>query len=172
MCARCVVRSRASRACRALVLLRCCAQWPVVARRRCEHGRWRMLTRMPPCPSLMPLTRPCLTVSCTARRERLRPCPRLSRRNLAAAPGWPDGGVGPARKAPSNSGRPGAEGPVWISGGGEVCGQDAESGVAESGRVGRMGSGGCAGVGEGAGSLTEWLDRPSHTTIGYIHDGA
>ena len=30
-----------------------------------------------------------------------------------------------------------------------------------------MGSGGCAGVGEGAGSLTEWLDRPSHTTIGY-----
>ena len=67
---------------------------------------------------------------------------------------------------------PGAEGPVWISGGGEVCGQDAESGVAELGRVGRMGSGGCAGVGEGAGSLTEWLDRPSHTTIGYMHDGA
>ena len=30
-----------------------------------------------------------------------------------------------------------------------------------------MGSGGCAGVDEGAGSLTEWLDRPSHTTIGY-----
>ena len=30
-----------------------------------------------------------------------------------------------------------------------------------------MGSGGCAGVGEGAGSLTEWLDRPSHTAIGY-----
>ena len=47
--------SRASRACRELVLLRRCAQRPVVGR---EHGRWRMLARTAPCPSLLPLTLP------------------------------------------------------------------------------------------------------------------
>ena len=151
------------------------AQWPVVARRRREYGRWRMLKRTAPCTSLLTLTQPCPTVSGTARREGSRACARPSRRTFAAGPGngWPDGGVGPARKAPSNSGRPGVEGPVRTpAGSGEGCGKDAANGVAEVGESGAQGEREqCRRLARGpsrlrggrlpSGTLTEWLDRPS-----------
>ena len=59
--------------------------------------------------------------------------------NFRCCTGWPDGGVGPARKAPSNSGRPGVEGPVRIPSSGEGCGKDEANGVAEVGESGVQG---------------------------------
>ena len=98
--------------------------------------------------------------------------------NFRCCTGWPDGGVGPARKGPSNSGRRGVEGPVRILGSGEGCGKDAANGVAEVGESGAQGERGqCRRLARSpsrlrggrlpSGTLTEWLNRPPHTNIGF-----